>query len=234
MNIQPIKTRIFFEGESLADFIVDHIPVLADGSVLAVTSKIVSLAEERTVPTAGNNKEDLIRQESEWALRTEHVWLAVKDGQVMANAGIDESNANGTYILLPKDSFVSARVLHAQLVERYCIQQLGILITDSRAVPLRAGVTATALGWHGFKGVRDYVGEADIFGRVFAFERVNVADSLATAAALVMGEGAEQQPLAVITDAPVVFEDELVNPSEVKIDPKDDLYRPFFEHVPKK
>jgi F420-0:gamma-glutamyl ligase len=231
MNIQPIKTRIFTEGESLADFIVEHVPVLADGSVLAVTSKIVSLAEARTVPVAGTDKAALIKEESEFALQTELVWLCIKDGQVLANAGVDESNAHGTYILLPKDSFDSARVLREKLLKHYGVKNLGILITDSRTMPLRSGVTAAGLGWAGFEGVRSYEGKPDLFNRLFKFERVNVADSLATAAAFVMGEGAEQQPLAVIVDAPVVFTDTRIDPHEAIIDPKDDLYRPFFDHL---
>jgi len=57
-------------------------------------------------------KDKTIKEESEFALKTEIVWMTIKDGMVLANAGIDESNANGKLILLPKNSFKSAEILH--------------------------------------------------------------------------------------------------------------------------
>jgi len=108
---------------------------------------------------------------------------------------------------------------------------VGVLVTDSRILPLRAGIVGVALGYAGFKGVRDYRGTPDIFGRVLKLSRTDVADSLAAAAVLQMGEGAEQQPLALITDARVEFT-ERTSRRELRIDPKEDLYRPLFEHLP--
>lgn len=229
MNLQPIKTRVFVENENIVDFIVAHVPQLAECSVLAVTSKIVSLSEGRTVPFEGANKDELIQSESEFAIKTQWAWLTIKDGSVLPSAGVDESNAQGVYILLPKNSFASAAYIRNALCTHYSIQHLGVLVTDSRTAPLRSGVTAVGLGWAGFNGIRDYVGQNDIFGRPFKYERVNVADSLATAAALVMGEGAEQQPLAIIADAPVEFTNEDIDPASVRIDPNDDLYKPLFD-----
>lgn len=232
MRVDPIRTRIFMEGEDLLDFIVAHVPQIPEESVIAVTSKIVALAEGRTVPTSAD-KDTLIQSESEYALKTSLVWLTIKDGSVLANAGVDESNAQGVYILLPEDSFASAENIRTSLMRHYGVSALGVLITDSRTAPLRSGVTAVGLGWAGFKGVRDYVGTRDLFGRTFRYERVNVADSLATVAAFMMGEGAESQPLALITDAPVIFMSDRADPAEVRIAPEDDLYRPFFENLKK-
>jgi len=92
-----------------------------------------------------------------------------------------------------------------ELKQKYSVKYLGILITDSRTIPLRAGITGVALGYAGFRGIKDYRGRPDIFGRKFKVSRVNVADSLATVAVFVMGEGNEQQPLAIIKKAPVEF-----------------------------
>jgi F420-0:gamma-glutamyl ligase len=148
----------------------------------------------------------------------------------MASAGIDESNADGKLVLLPTDSFVSAEEMRTALCAHFNLKELGVLITDSRILPLRAGVVGVALGYAGFCGVKDYRGTADIFGRVLQMSRVDVADSLATSAVLCMGEGHEQQPLALITDAPVEFIDQ-VDRNELRIDIKDDMYRPLFEHI---
>jgi dihydrofolate synthase / folylpolyglutamate synthase len=145
----------------------------------------------------------------------------------MASAGIDESNADEKLILLPKDSFKTASWLLRKLQQAYGVKQLGVIITDSRTMPSRLGITGVAVGYAGFKGIKDYRGEPDIFGRKFKFSRVNVADSLATAAVLMMGEGRERQPLAVIKNPPIEFGGRVYR-NELRIDIKDDMYRPLF------
>src|SRR3990167_3275790 len=233
MNVQPMKTRVFGEGEDLVQFIVEHVPTLKNGSVLAVTSKIVALAEGAVVrATNARAKEAIIRAESEWQLQAKYGKLTLKDGLLMWNAGIDESNAKGNIILLPKDSFKSAQRLLRKLKQLYKVKLMGVVITDSRIMPLRAGVVGVALGYAGFKGLRDYRGKEDIFGRKLKFTQTDIADSLATAAVLMMGEGKEQKPLCVIEGAPVEFSDK-VNRKELVIAPKDDMYRPLFGKVPK-
>lgn len=227
MTIRPIKTRVFREGDDLLAFITDYFKKLPEKSVIAVTSKIVALAEKRTaVAETVQAKEKLIRKESDRAIPTKYVWLTVKDGMVMASAGIDESNANGKLILLPKDSFKTARFLRKQLREKYGVRDLGVLITDSQTIPLRAGVIGLALGYAGFRGVRDYRGKPDIFGRALAFSRTNVADSLATAATFAMGEGNEQQPLALIEQTGIEFRD-TIDRKELHIDMQEDMYQPL-------
>lgn len=90
-----------------------------------------------------------------------------------------------------------------------------------------------ALGYAGFCGIKDYINNLDIFGRKFHFSRVNMADGLATAAVLVMGEGNEQRPLALIAKAPVKFQNK-INRQELHIDIKDDMFRPLFAKLPKR
>lgn len=230
MYIKPIKTRVFKEGEDLVNFITAYIPKLRNGSILAVTSKIVALAEGRVVTIKNRKeKEKLIRAESEWQLKVlPEWWLTMRDGTVVVNAGIDESNADGKTILLPKDSFKSAEELRKKLQKKYKLKKLGIVITDSRTSALREGVTGVALGYAGFRGVKDYRNEKDIFGRKLKVTKTNIADSLATSATIVMGEGNERQPLAIIADAPVEF-CERVNRKELKISMKYDMYRSLFE-----
>ncbi len=226
MKITAIKTRVFKENESLKEFIAEHITSLPEKSVLAITSKVVALAEGRTALAATQEeKEQLIKNESEFAVNTKYVWLTVKDGMVLASAGIDESNADGKLVLLPKDSYKAALQIRDELMEKFKVKKLGIVITDSRVLPLRAGATGIATGYAGFKGLKDYKGRSDIFGREFVFETSNIADSLATAAVLQMGEGAEQKPLALIEAADIEFVEQ-VDPKELLIDPEDDLYRP--------
>jgi dihydrofolate synthase / folylpolyglutamate synthase len=232
MIVNPIKTRIFEEGENLFEFVTNYIEKLSEQSVVVITSKIVALAENRTAEVSDDKaKEQLVRSESEFAVPTKYVWLTIKDGMVMATAGIDESNAKGKWILLPKDSFQTAEELRTRLQRHHNVNNLGVLITDSRTAPFRAGVTGVAVGYAGFRGIKDYRGTPDIFGRKFKFAQTNVADSLATAAAYVMGEGAEQQPLAIIENANVEFVDQ-VDSKELLIDIQDDMYKPLFSGLP--
>ncbi len=233
MKAAPVRTRVFKESEDLVRFVREHIPTLRNGSVLAVTSKIVALAEGAVVrATDTEAKAAIIRAESEWQLRAKFGKLTLKDGLLMWNAGIDESNAKGNVILLPQDSFAAARKIRSSLLQNYKIKKLGVIITDSRIMPLRAGVVGVALGYAGFKGLRDYRGKRDIFGRKLKFTQTDIADSLATAAVLVMGEGNERRPLCVIEDAPVEFS-EKTNRKELIVPPKDDMYRPLFGKMPK-
>lgn len=228
MLVRAVKTRIFKEGEDLAAFITHAVPKLKERSILVVTSKIVALAEGRTAEVKdAHTREELIKKESEFVMRTKYTWLTIKDGTVMASAGIDESNANGKLILLPRDSFKSAQKLRKALQKHYNVKKLGIVITDSRLLPLRRGIVGVAFGYAGFKGLRDYRGTPDIFGRKLQLALTDIADSLATAAVMLMGEGNEQQPLAVIEDAPVEFA-ERVNVKELRMPIEDDVYGPLF------
>lgn len=237
MQIKAIKTKIFRENENLLEFILKYVKKVPERSILVIASKIVALSEGRTrmidlTLSHDKNREQIIKSESDYMLRTKYTWLTIKDGMVMSSAGIDESNADGKMVLLPKDSFQTAKIVRKQLQKKYNIKNLGILITDSRLFPLRAGIVGAAIGYAGFKGVRDYRGTPDIFGRILKLSRTDIADSLATSAILCMGEGREKQPLALISYAPVVFA-ERINKKELIIDPREDLYQPLFERIRK-
>ncbi|MFH1621143.1 MAG: coenzyme F420-0:L-glutamate ligase, partial [Patescibacteria group bacterium] len=127
----------------------------------------------------------------------------------------------------PKDSYRTASVLRKKLQQKFKVKHLGVLISDSGLLPLRAGVISLALGYAGFHGVKDYRNKPDIFGRKFVFSSTNIADGLATAATLVMGEGSEQQSLAIIKNPPIEF-CEKVNRREMHINIEDDMFGRLF------
>lgn len=234
MITNALQTSVFLEGDDLMSFITTHIRKVPERSVIVITSKIVALAEKRTVTIENaKTKENAIRAESSFAIRTRYVWLTIKDGMIIPSAGIDESNANGKLILLPKDSFRSAQRIRRDLKRYYGVKDLGIIVTDSRTMPLRSGVVGVALGYAGFRGFRDYRGKPDIYGRKLKFSCTDVADSLATAAVLLMGEGNERQPLALIGQAPITF-CERVRRDELRISIEDDMFRPFFRGILRK
>src|SRR6185369_3004735 len=141
MQVTPTKTRIFRENEDLVEFILKYFKKIPEKSVLVVTSKIVALSEGKTAPFKNEiQKDKLVKQESDFALKTKLTWLTIKDGMVMSGAGIDESNEKGRLILLPNDSFVSAEILRKKLKKIFKLKKFVVLITDSRIFPLRAGI----------------------------------------------------------------------------------------------
>jgi len=231
MQVKTIKTRIFRENENLLNFILEYFKKIPENSVLVITSKIMALSEGRTIILKNKNEKiKIIKQESSFAIKTKYTWLTIKDNTVMASAGIDESNANGKIILLPKNSFQSSELLRKKIMKKFHLKNLGILITDSRLMPLRVGVVGVALGYAGFSGIKNYIGKKDIFGRKLKMSKTDIADSLATSAVLCMGEGKEQQPLALIINAPIVFTNK-VKQDELIITPKDDIYAPLFQNI---
>lgn len=208
-------------------------------SVLAVTSKIIAICQGRTVPVGEADKETLIEQEADFFIPPDenryHVALTIKDSILAPNAGIDESNGNGYYVLWPHEPYAVANGVRAYLRQRFSLRRAGVIITDSHTTPLRWGVTGMAIAYSGFQPLKSYIGSEDLFGRELRYSTVNVADALAAAAVLVMGEGDEQTPLAVITDIPFVcFKDRDPTAEEVqrlRIDIEADLYGPLLKSV---
>lgn len=241
MLVAPIKTHALLPGieTDILSILDQYLTDIPDGSVIAVTSKIVSICEGRFVPMEGTDKQTLIAKEAEQYLPIHHknfaVTVTIKNGVFGAGAGIDESNGNGYYILWPKDPQVSANRIREHFVKKFGLKKIGVIITDSKTTPLRWGVTGVALAHSGFLALKDYIGTPDIFGRDFQYEKLNIADCLATAGVLAMGEGKEQTPLAVISAIPTItFQDR--NPTDVeladiRISMDDDLYGTFLKNA---
>jgi len=226
--ITPKKTRVFQVRDNLFYFIIHEIPKVQEKSILVITSKIVALAQGRVVSAEKIDKTSLVRHESKRVIQTPWCLLGYRDGEWSANAGIDESNARDQFILLPRQSMKTAHELWMQLKKQYKVSSLGIIITDTRTVPLKKGTFGTAVGYAGFDGLKSYIGKKDMFSRTLRMTRVNAADSLACAAVFAMGEGNEQMPLAIIQDAPISFWKKNQRAMPLRIDPKKDLYAPIF------
>lgn len=231
MHVSPIKTRVFEPKESLTDFVLEHLSALEEKSILVITSKIAALAEGRLIQiTTEEEKDTAVKNHSDYAYRHPYGWLSIVDGLMVGSAGLDASNIEGDlYSLLPEDSFITAQTIRKELQEKFNLKDLGVIVTDSRLMPLRKGTLGAAFGYAGIKALREYVGTEDIYGRPYERQKANIPDALATAAVLVMGEGAEQQPLAVITEAPVEFTDEPQDKHELVVPVRDDIYYFFYK-----
>lgn len=234
VTIKPIRTRLFREGEALENFLLAFVPRrLPEGALIAVTSKVIALSEGRVVSIASTDeKEQVILRESDETRRTPWCLLTRRNGEWYANAGADESNARGKLILLPRDSHASARRIWHWAKRTYRRKNLGVIVTDTRLYPMRVGTMGVALGWAGFAPIVNYIGKPDLFGRELRHTQANVANALAVAAVLVMGEGSERTPVAVITDAPVVFCSRWPKPERLAIDPREDVYRAAYVRSP--
>lgn len=240
MRIQAIKTRKFLPPKDNLWDLLSAIKNLKENSIVAVASKVVSIDEGRCIPIGSIEKDKLIAKESDKYL-PRNLWkgltmYTIKNNSLVAAAGIDESNAKGYYILWPKDPALSAKVIWQFLRKKFSVKNLGVIITDSRVVPLRRGVVGIAISYFGFKPLKDYRGTKDLFGRRFEMETTDIPDCLATAAVLEMGEGAESQPLAIITDVPYIeFIDKEFKPKiaddSFEIPEKEDLFYPFLSSV---
>lgn len=242
MIISPVKTRKVVAGSgNLENLLDEYLLELAEASVLAITSKVVAICEGRVVPLDEANKEELVRQESDYfidpALSKYGFSFTITQGTLVPVAGIDESNGNGNYVLWPKNPQASANTLRAYLVKRFGLTKVGVVITDSTARPLHYGTEGVAIAFSGFNPLNDYVGKKDLFDRPFKVSQANIPDGLAASAVLVMGEGIEQTPLAVISDVPFVeFVDRDPTSEELKAfylpHMEDDLFAPFLKNAP--
>jgi len=234
MLVTAIKTSLFKNGRPLFDFIVQHVPPLHSGDLLVVTSKIVALSEGRVARLA--DKQRIIAQESREVIETPWAFITCGADGWSINAGVDASNADGQLVLLPRDTGAAAAVLCVALKKRFRIKKLGVIITDTRSVPLRVGTIGRALGYAGFEPLKSYIGKKDLFGRTSRVTQSNHADALAAAAVLVMGEGNERCPLAVISGAPVLFTAPRSSKRTIPLalSPELDIFSYVFAHVSKK
>lgn len=240
MRVRAVRTEVVTAGViKLAALLGRSLDDLEEGSVVAITSKIVSLCENNVIPLDEIDKEDLIVRESDLYLpatlsRYGH-HFTITDITLIPMAGIDESNGDGNYVLWPKDAQRTANEIRASLRKRHGHEQVGVIITGSTCHPLRRGTNGIVLAYSGFRALNDDVGKPDLFGRPFAVSQADIAGGLAAAAVLQMGEGAEQTPIAVLSDLPFVhFEDSDPSAEElatVIIPLEEDLFAPFLRSV---
>lgn len=239
MHIEAIKTPLITAGSrtltELLDATVTAMPV---DSILAITSKVVSLCENSVAPESAD-KETLIRQEADYFMPGERgkygINFTITRDTLIPNSGIDESNSGDGYVLWPADPQGTANSIRAYLARRSGHDRVGVVITDSTCRPFRRGVSGIAIAFSGFRPLRNYVGEPDLFGRPFAVSQSDLAGGLAAAAVLVMGEGAESTPLALLADVDFLeFVPRDPTPDELEslhIPMEDDLFAPFLTSV---
>jgi F420-0:gamma-glutamyl ligase len=150
--------------------------------------------------------------------------LAVKEQVLAPNAGIDKSNvAPGHAILYPARPFHTARLLQEE-VRFHVPARIGVVLADSRLMPTRLGTTGVAVAVAGFEPVRDERGRRDLFGNVLRVTQRALADDLASAAQLLMGEANERIPLVLVRGAPIRLSDRELSAADLAVDQEVCLY----------
>ena len=210
-------------GDDLAELLAPAVAAAraAAADVLVVAQKIVSKAENRYVhlaaitPTAKAMESarvcekdprlvELILRQSERVLRCVKGVLITRHklGFTHANAGIDHSNIpqdklQERVLLLPERPDRSAAALRAGLQRRLGVS-LGVIINDSVGRAWRLGSVGIAIGAAGVACLRSDTGRADLLGNELRATEIGLADEIAAAASLVMGQADEAVPAVLV------------------------------------
>lgn len=212
------------KGDDIGKLIVEacekeHVNI-ENGDIVIITHKIISKAEGRiinlhkivpskkAIEIAEYTSKDpklveLILRESEKIVKLTsegHIIVRTRHGIICANAGVDASNIAGTediVALIPEDPDRSAKKIRERIRE-LTGKDVAIIITDTYGRPLREGMINMAIGLSGIKPFRDYRGRHDLYGYQFRVTVIAVADELASAAELLMGQGKEKIPVVIV------------------------------------
>ncbi|HEX2106351.1 MAG TPA: coenzyme F420-0:L-glutamate ligase [Nitrososphaera sp.] len=240
VEILPISVKTqrskFDLFENLRGFVYKH------NDVVVISSKFVSMSEGSIVKLSGvkvtkrandlaiqNHMDarlaELVLRESDCILGgVPGFLLAIRDGMIAPNAGIDKSNVpKGYAILYPRSPFDTAEILRLKFLVELGLR-VGIVIADSRLMPTRIGTTGVAIGCAGFEPVDDQRGKRDLFGNILRVTLKATADSIATMGVAVMGESNESTPVAIVRGANVVWSDRKFSWKDMAVDPSEDIY----------
>ena len=240
MEVIPLGLRCVAKvGSNVLDLtkqaVSDKSICVQNSDVFVVASKIVSYEQFRVVKSSdvvpshdahAQAKQyaisaelmELIRQEADVIYGgVEHAVLTLKDDMLTVNAGIDNKNSPIGYVTLwPNRLKTWANRYRLELMQFYH-RKVGVLVTDSSCMPMRFGTVGVALVASGFKPILDYRGSVDLYNRRIIITQQAIANSIATAAHLTMGEGGERTPISLVRDAPVELNDETFVGSDMLI-----------------
>ncbi len=148
-----------------------------------------------------------------------------RDGWVCCNAGVDASNtgAADALVLLPEDCDQQAEAL-SRALSRALGFPLPVIICDTHGRALRSGTCGVVVGSFGLEPIRRYTGQQDRGGRVLASTQEAVADEIAAAATLVMGQGAEGIPAVLVRGFAYTWTE--VDSSDLRLPPENQIYQP--------
>ena len=250
MELFSIKLPLIKENDDLLNLIIENIKKqgesLKEGDVIVIAEKVIATSQGSVVTLSDvtNISEkarkmakeydmderfvELIIQEASMILGgMTHVILAQVNNFLIANAGIDQSNAGpNRVVLLPKDLKKVVWDYWKELRNEYGLKDLGVIISDSRVQPLRKGTIGIAIATAGFEPVEDLRGHPDLFDRPMEITMRAIADDLTSAAQFLLSEADQQTPVVIIRDSKVEFtENPQITP---EMSPEECLYMNIF------
>ena len=210
------------KGDNLAQLICSaaekqHTPI-QNGDVLVATHVAVSKAEgnvvnlDKVVPSKKANEiakktgkdpalvEVILRESKDIVRMRDSVLITEsRQGFICANSGVDRSNVEGERNVapLPRDPDLSAKKIRQEM-KKLTGCDVAVIVSDTHGRPFRMGEVNVAVGVSGLKPIRDRRGEKDLFGYVLRIKQTAIADELASAAELVIGQANEGIPVAII------------------------------------
>ncbi len=236
------------KGDNLARLIFEtlkHEKISPDeGDIIVIAQKVVSKAEGRIVQLENvkpskkaleiaevTHKDprhiELILGETKKIVKTSEQILIVegKTGIVCLNAGIDKSNVEGddAHALLPVNPDGSAERIRSE-IRKLTGKNVAVVICDTFSRPFRRAQVNFAIGIAGINPFKDYRGEKDLFGYVLKVKRAAVADEIAAAAELAMGQGSEAVPVVIIKHLKRVEWMEETSARELIMEKEEDLF----------
>jgi coenzyme F420-0:L-glutamate ligase len=235
-SVYGVKTPVIHAGDDLPSIILEAAAEsppggISDGDILVIAESPVATAEGRTVALdtvipsqravelGGRYGMDprlveVVLGESEAVVGgVKGFLLTLQQGTLLPNAGVDLSNTpQGTALPLPRDPNGSA-VRIRKAIEEKTGARVGVIIADSRTHAMRLGCASVAIGCAGIRAVIDERGRTDLYGRVLEVTQRAVADNIASAAVLVMGEADESIPCAIVRGLGLPIVDEVGVPS---------------------
>jgi coenzyme F420-0:L-glutamate ligase/coenzyme F420-1:gamma-L-glutamate ligase len=215
------KIPLIKEGDDLSSIIVnsaeeegieicnEDVLVIAETAVAKSEGIIIDLeslqpteqAVELSVKTGKDSKlVEFIIQESAEIIKVgpNFIISETKHGFVCANAGIDESNVeNGLATPIPVNPDRSADHLRKK-IEDTTGRKIAIIISDTQGRAFREGAVGVAIGISGIESLWNRQGETDLYGRELQTTNIAVADEIASAASIVMGQADEGIPVVII------------------------------------
>lgn len=209
---------------------------IVDGDILVLAESMVATAEGRLVrlstvtPSPQANElakkydidpcaaEVVLRESDEIVGGIPHFLLCMTNGTLLPNAGVDGSNAPpGCLVPLPADPDASAVKIKKE-IENRSGKKVAVIIADSRTHAMRSGCSGVAIGCAGIVSVIDDRGRSDLFGRKLEVTKRAVADNIASAAELVMGEADEGVPAAIVRGLGLPISDDAVGIESIDAD----------------
>jgi len=212
---------LIVKGDNLTEIILYSLKKqnnkLKNGDIILIAETLISKAEgnyinlkkinpsSKAIKLAKKSKknpklvESIINESKEIiAVGPDFIISETKHGFVCANAGIDESNVEeGLATPMPKDPDKSAKKIYESLKSKTG-KNIGVIITDTQGRAFRNGAIGVAIGCTGISPLWKRIGEKDLYGRELQTTEIAVADELAAAASLLMGQANEGIPIVII------------------------------------